>query len=398
MSSSRYQDMRDLQHFGEEGGVVPVIDVASTSTFLNPADMPRAFHGELPGCYLYSRHSNPTVKAFGQKLAALEGAEAGLGLASGMAAIAVTLDQLLQHGDHLVASNVIYGGTYALLANVLPRRGIRVSFVDMNDLEAVEKAVQPSTRALYVETLSNPLLSVADLAGLNKLKTKHGLKLVVDNTFAPVFVSPLTHGADISLHSCTKYISGASDMIAGAVLGSQEFVDALVDVNNGPAMLTGPVMDPRIAHELYLRLDHLPIRMRAHSEAALHLAQGLEDRQIPVHYPGLESHPHHNRLRLLSSPGWGTGAVVSVDCGTAEAALGLSKLLQQSKFGLYAVSLGFSRTLMSCPAISTSSEIPEEEQKKMKLSPGLLRLSVGYVGESAEMLRRFLGAWKEAGL
>jgi methionine-gamma-lyase len=393
---SPYQSLRDLQHFGEEGGVVPVIDVASTSTFLDPADMGRAFHGELPGCYLYSRHSNPSVKAFGQKLAALEGGEAGLGVASGMAAISAAIDQLVPAGGHIVASRVVYGGTYALFANLLPRRGVTVSFVDMDDLAAVEKAIRPETRVLYTETMSNPLLNVADLAALAKIKAKHRqLSLVVDNTFAPVLVRPLTMGADVVVHSATKYISGASDMICGALVGSREFIDSLIDVNHGSVMLTGPVMDPRIAHELYLRLDHLPVRMKAHGEAALHLARGLQKRKINVIYPGLESHPHHARLRSMGATEWGFGAMMAVDCGNLADTLKLSKRLQEIKFGLYAVSLGFSRTLMSCPSVSTSSEIPEAEQKAMKLEPGLLRLSIGYVGDPEVMLERFLQAWDE---
>ncbi|NDG85585.1 MAG: aminotransferase class I/II-fold pyridoxal phosphate-dependent enzyme [Proteobacteria bacterium] len=393
--SERIQNMRDIQHFGEEGGVVPVIDVAATSTFLNPLDMEKAFHGELEGCYLYSRHSNPSVSAFGKKFAALEGTEAALGVSSGMAAIHAVLDQWVSSGEHIVASRTIYGGTWALFKNLLPRRGITVSFVDINDLAAVEAAIEPSTRAIFTETLSNPILNMSDLSSLGELSKKHGLKLVVDNTFTPVLVTPVDHGADAVIHSCTKYISGASDLIAGVIAGSSELVHSLTDILSGSVMLTGPVMDSRIAHELYLRLDHLPVRMAAHSHHALTLARRMEESGIPVFYPGLETHPQHELMTRHLNPGYGYGGMLTIDCGTAKKAMELARELQEVKFGLYAVSLGFSRTLMSCPSVSTSSEIPESEQKRMRLSPGLLRLSIGFTGTVETAWDRFISTYRK---
>jgi methionine-gamma-lyase len=392
------QSLRDVQHFGEEGGVVPVIDVASTSTFLNPSDMEKTFLGEIQGCYLYSRHSNPTVNAFGKKLAAMEGMEAALGVASGMAAIASTIDQLVPAGGHIVSSRTVYGGTYALFKNVLPRRGIQVTFVDPDDLTAIEKAITPKTSLIYTETLSNPLLRISNLKALGELKRRKGVKLVVDNTFTPLLVSPGKYGADVVLHSCTKYISGASDMIAGAVVSSADFIASLIDVNQGSVMLNGPVMDARIAHELYLRLDHLPIRMTAHSSSAAFLATKMLEAGLPVIYPGLENHPQHRLMREILNPGFGYGGMLAVDCVTSVKAMELASALQQEKFGLCAVSLGFSRTLMSCPSVSTSSEIPEAEQKKMELSPGLLRLSIGYVGEDETMWERFIRCYRKQNL
>ena len=390
------QSLRDLQHFGEEGGVVPVIDVASTSTCLNPEDMAKAFRGEMPGCYLYSRHSNPSVLAFSKKLAAMEGTEAALGLSSGMAAINATIDQLLSSGDHIVSSRVVYGGTYALFANLLKRRGIEVSFVDFDNEQAIRKAIKPGrTKILYTESMSNPLLNVADIEGLAKIKNEFKLKLVVDNTFTPMLLHPAKLGADVVVHSCTKYISGASDMIAGAVCGSQDFINSLIDVNHGSVMLSGPVMDPRVAHELYLRLDHLEIRMKAHSECALAVARRVRELGAKVVYPGLEEHPHHKLLARITTPGFGFGGMVSIDCGTTEMALKFARRLQEEKFGLYAVSLGFSRTLMSCPSISTSSEIPQDEQDKMNLGPGILRLSIGFTGSQGVMLDRMTRVYRE---
>lgn len=393
------QAIRDIQHFGEEGGVVPVIDVASTSTFMDPRDMEKTFTGELQGCYLYSRHSNPTVNIFGKKIAAMEGAEAALGVASGMAAISCTIEQVfLNEGSgqgHLIASQTLYGGTYALFKNVLTSRGIKVTFVDTTDLKAVEAAITPETKLIYAETLSNPLLAVSDLKGLSGLSKKHHLKLIIDNTFTPMIVQPLLHGADVVIHSCTKYISGSSDFIAGAVAGSQKFISSLIDVNHGTVMLTGPVMDPRVAHELYLRMDHLGVRMAAHSKTALYFAQKMKNEGLPVIYPGLEDHPQHHLMKELSGEGdFGSGGILTLECRDADAARVLATKLQNDKFGLYAVSLGFSRTLMSCSAKSTSSEIPEEERTKMGLSEGLLRFSIGYSGDAETMWNRFISCYR----
>jgi methionine-gamma-lyase len=392
------QAIRDIQHFGEEGGVVPVIDVASTSTFLDPKDMERTFMGELQGCYLYSRHSNPTVNIFGKKIAAMEGAEAALGVASGMAAIACTIEQVFRNEGvaqgHLITSQTVYGGTYALFKNILPARGINVSFVDINDLSAVEKAITPETRLIYAETLSNPLLAVSDLKALASLCKKHKLKLIVDNTFTPMIAQPLLHGADVVIHSCTKYISGSSDFIAGAIAGPQAFINSLIDVNHGMVMLTGPVMDPRVAHELYLRMDHLGVRMAAHSKMALFLAERMKNEGMPVIYPGLKNHPQHQMLKDLGAADFGFGGILTLECKDADTARVLATKLQDDKFGLYAVSLGFSRTLMSCSAKSTSSEIPEDERKKMGLAEGLLRFSIGYTGDPEIMWNRFMKCYK----
>jgi methionine-gamma-lyase len=392
------QAIRDIQHFGEEGGVVPVIDVASTSTFLDPKDMERTFMGELQGCYLYSRHSNPTVNIFGKKIAAMEGAEAALGVASGMAAIACTIEQVFRNNGassgHLITSQTVYGGTYALFKNILPARGINVTFVDINDLTAVEKAITPETKIIYAETLSNPLLAVSDLKALAQICKKYKLKLIVDNTFTPMIAQPLLHGADVVIHSCTKYISGSSDFIAGAIAGSQEFINSLIDVNHGLVMLTGPVMDPRVAHELYLRMDHLGIRMAAHSRMAQFLAEQMKKEGLPVIYPGLKDHAQHDILAGLGAANFGFGGILTLECQDADSARVLATKLQDDKFGLSAVSLGFSRTLMSCSAKSTSSEIPEDERKKMGLSEGLLRFSIGYTGDPDIMWKRFMNCYK----
>jgi len=393
-SSNPLQRIRDVQHFGEEGGVVPVIDVAATSTFLDPLDMVKTFQGELEGCYLYSRHSNPSVSAFGKKLAAMEGMEEAIGLASGMAAITCAVLQVAPKGSHIVASRTVYGGTFAFFQNILPQWGIEVTFVDSSDPEAFEKAIQKNTCAFYTETLSNPLLNFSDIQSLSRITKKNNLTLIVDNTFTPLIYSPAKWGADILVYSCTKYISGSSDLTAGAIVGSSDFIKRLKDVNSGMAMLLGPVMDPRVAHELYLRLDHLGVRMKAHSQSAQFFAEELKKENIPAIYPGLPTNPQYD---LFSSQmnDFGFGGMLTIDCKTPEKVLQLASKLQKINFGLYAVSLGFSRTLLCCPALSTSSEIPEEDRNEMGLSPGLLRISLGYVGDDQIMCKRFLDCYRE---
>ncbi len=394
-NSDLKQRIRDLQHFGEEGGVVPSIDLAATTTFLNPKDMEKTFLGEKEGCYLYSRHSNPTVNMFSAKMAALERTEAALGVSSGMAAISSTIEQIMPEGGEIISSLTVYGGTYALFKNIFPRQGIKTHFVDIEDFAAIEKAITPRTKILYTESISNPLLKLSSLRKLADLAKKHNLKFIVDNTFAPCLINPVEHGADVVIHSCTKYISGSSDMIAGAICGTQEFISQLIDVNTGVVMLKGPVMDPRSAHELYMRLDHLPIRIKAHSDSALFLAKALEENKISVIYPGLKSHVQHSDYQKMIHPDFGFGGMMAVELDSAEKAMQLAQSLQNIKFGLYAVSLGFSRTLMTVPAITTSSEISDADQIKMKLKKGLLRLSIGYVGQDHIMLERFLEAYRK---
>ncbi len=389
------QDMRDVQHFGEEGGVVPVIDVASTSTFLNPWDMEKVFNGELEGCYLYSRHSNPTTTAFGQKLAALEGMEAGIGVASGMAAISCAIGQIMADGGHIISSRNVYGGTYAYFNNVLPKMGISVDFINDNDFDEIERLIRKDTKVFYVETMSNPLLRITDLKRMSEIAKKHDIKLVVDNTFTPFIVSPIKFGADVVIHSCTKFISGNNDLVAGAICGTKDFIGSLIDLNEGQVMLRGPVMDSKVAHELYLRLDSLAVRMKAHSETAAYFANRMEEDGVRVVYPGLKSHPNHDLLLEMRDPEFGFGGMITVDSVTRNKALKLAAELQGAKFGLYAVSLGFSRTLISCPSASTSSEIPEDEQTKGGLTPGLLRMSIGYTGDREIMYERFISCYKK---
>ncbi len=389
------ESLADMQHeFGEHGGVNMSIETSTTFTVMDAETMPEIFHGKRGpdrGCYLYGRHFNPTVYVLGKQLAAIEGAEAGYCSASGMSAIAGTLLQLCATGDHIVSSNTIYGGTFALLNEYLPEKaGLTVSFVDTADLEAIETAFTPKTRALYVETLSNPTLRLADIPALAGIAHRHGVPLVVDNTFCPLMVSPLQLGADIVVHSLTKFINGASDFVAGAVCGSTEFIMSLMDLHNGSLMLLGPTMDPRAAYEIGSRLPHLGLRMAEHSRRAMAFATRLRDLGSPVVYPGLPEHPDHQRFQDLANPEYGFGGIFCLDLGNTERAHRFMEHLQnESRFGFMAVSLGYFDTLMSCSASSTSSELPDDAQRDAGIQPGLVRISIGYTGSLEQRWRQF---------
>jgi methionine-gamma-lyase len=381
------ESLADMRHeFGEHGGVNMSIETSTTFTVMDARTMPEVFQGrygpDRGGCYLYGRHFNPTVYVLGKQIAALEGAESGYCTASGMSAIAATVMQLCDAGDHILSSNTVYGGTFALFNEYLPEKtGLAVSFVDITDLAAVERALTERTRVLYVESMSNPTLRVADIPRLAQLAHAHGAKLVVDNTFCPLVISPLQLGADIVVHSLTKFINGASDVIAGAVCGPDEFIASLMDLHRGSLMLLGPTMDPRVAYNISMRLPHLGLRMVEHSRRAQAFASRLEGLGLPVIYPGLSAHPDHALLERIANPGYGAGGVLCVDLGTTDEANRFMELLQnEDRFGLMAVSLGFYETLMSCSALSTSSELSDEDQERAGIRQGLVRISVGYTG------------------
>lgn len=372
-----HDSIQDLQYFGEFGGVNPSISDSSTYTFLSAKTMFDTFEGNADGCYLYSRHSSPSNLYLGEALAAMEGTETSNVSASGMGAITAVLMQLCNAGNHVVSSRTIYGGTYAFLKNFAPKFGINTSFVDITDLEAVEKSITQKTTTLYCESVSNPLLEVADIRALAKIAKKHNIQLVVDNTFSPLSISPKILGADIVIHSLTKFINGSSDTIGGVVCGSQELIDHLRNVNDGAAMLLGASMDSLRAASILKNLRTLHIRMKQHSHNAMYLAEKFECEGIKTVYPGLKSHPSHNVFKQQMNKEYGFGGMLTIDVGTLKKANELMELMQKQNLGYLAVSLGFYKTLFSAPGSSTSSEIPEEEQKKMGLSEGLIRFSVG---------------------
>ena len=369
--------VQDAQNFGEFGGVNPSITDSSTYVFSKAETMQGTFEGEVEGCYLYSRHWNPTNKNLADTLAKMERAESAQVVGSGMAAISNTTMQICEAGDHIISSQTIYGGTYSFFHFYLPKFNVHTTLLDITDLKAVENAITPNTKMIFCEVMSNPLLEIANIKALADLAHKNGIKLVVDNTFTPMIFSPLAFGADVVIHSLTKFINGASDTVAGVICSTTEFIDSLMDLNTGSTMLLGPTMDSMRAASVLKNLRTLHIRIMQHSKNALYLSQKLQADGVSVRYAGLEDHPSHSLMKAQMNDGFGFGGMVLIDCKTKENAFKLMNSMHEDNVGYLAVSLGFYKTLFSAPGSSTSSEIPEDEQGEMGLSPGLIRMSVG---------------------
>lgn len=377
MSFNPANSIQDLQYFGEFGGVNPSIEDSSTYTFLHAKSMEELFEIEKEGCYLYARHTNPNNKYLSDAIAAMEGTEAAHCSGSGMGSISSVIMQLCSASDHIVSSRTIYGGTYALMKNLLPRFGITTSFVNINDFEAVERAITKNTRVLYCETLSNPLLEVSDISRLSEIAKRHNLTLVVDNTFTPLVFCPAKLGADVVVHSLTKFINGTSDAVGGVTCGPKQLIAGMMDVNSGTSMLLGPVLDGMRSASMLKNLHSLPVRMERHSRNAMYVATKLEEMGMNVRYPGLASHPQHELYTKYMNTEFGYGGMLTLDMGTLDKANQLMEMMQNENIGYLAVSLGFYKTLFSAPGTSTSSEIPEDEQKEMGLSLGIVRFSIG---------------------
>lgn len=377
MKKKAANKIQDLQFFGEFGGVNPSISDSSTYTFLSAKTMSDTFEGNTEGCYLYSRHTNPSNLYLGEAIAAMENTESATVFGSGMGAITSTLLQLCKSGDHVVSSRTVYGGTYAFLKNFASQLNISTSFVDITDLESIKKSITKDTKVIYCEAVSNPLLEVADLSEISKIAKQAGILLVVDNTFSPLSVLPANLGADIVIHSITKFINGTSDIIAGVVCGSEDFINQLRDVNDGASMLLGSTLDSLRAASVLKNLRTLHIRIKKHSENAMYLAKMFEIEGVKTVYPGLASHPSHKLYSSFIDHEYGYGGLLTIDAGNLKKANKLMELMQEKNVGYLAVSLGFYKTLFSTPGSSTSSEIPEQEQKEMGLNEGLIRFSIG---------------------
>jgi methionine-gamma-lyase len=398
MSFNPADNIQDLQYFGEFGGVNPSISDSSTYTFISAKTMFDTFEGNTDGCYLYSRHSTPSNLYLGEALAAMEGTETANVSASGMGAITPVLLQLVSAGEHIVSSRTIYGGTYAFLKNFTPRLGIQTTFVDITKLDVVEAAITDKTKVLYCESVSNPLLEVADVKGLSALAKKYNLKLVVDNTFSPLSISPVKFGADVVCHSLTKFINGSSDSVGGVVCGTQEFINDLRNVNDGASMLLGSTMDSLRASSILKNMRTLHIRMKQHSFNAAFLADKFEADGLKTVYPGLKTHPSHELFKSMMNIEYGFGGMLTLDAGSLEKANALMELMQHKNIGYLAVSLGFYKTLFSAPGSSTSSEIPEDEQKEMGLSDGLIRFSIGLDNDISRTYEMMKSCMKEVGV
>lgn len=323
----------------------------------------------------YIRLNNtPNHLALHQKLAALENAEAALVTASGMAAITTTLLTLLSSGDHLLAQDCLYGGTHDFVTRALPAFGMEYDFIDPDDPASWEAKLRPRTRAIYVETLSNPLLQVADLENVVAFARAHGLVSIVDNTFAsPVNFRPPEHGFDLSLHSGTKYLNGHNDLVAGAVIGRGGLVE---QIKRGLDLLGGS-LDPHAAFLLHRGVKTLAVRVRYQNQSALQIARTLEAHPAVarVHYPGLESHPRHARARMLLD---GFGGMLSFELkGGLEAA---ERLLGRLTLPISAPSLGGVETLITRPATTSHAGMAPADRLRLGITDGLVRLSVGIEG------------------
>ena len=369
--------IQDLQYFGEFGGVNPSIADSTTFTYLAGKTMHDVFEGNREGCYLYSRHTNPSTSYLGEALAKMEYLNASILTSSGMAAISTAILEICSSGDHIVSSRTVYGGTYALMKNYLTKFNINTSFVDITDYTKIEKAITKNTKIIYCETISNPLLEVADLNKLSEIAKNNNLKLVVDNTFTPLIFTPAQMGADIVIHSLTKFINGSSDTVGGVICSNEEFISNLIDVNSGSAMLLGPVMDSFRAASILKNLRTLHIRMKQHSRNALSLSKKLTEAGYKIIYPGLKNHPQHNIMTNLINTEFGYGGIFVLDAKNEVNANKLMESMQNENLGYLAVSLGFYKTLFSAPGLSTSSEIPVEERSTIGLSDGLVRISIG---------------------
>lgn len=353
--------------FGENS---EAIFLTSSFVFESAAQAAARFGGQEPG-NIYSRFTNPTVTMFQEKLAALEGAEYCVATSSGMSAILACVMGLCSTGDHVVASRSIFGTSVQLFSNILARWGLEVTFVSLTDLDAWQYAVQTNTKLFFVETPSNPLTEVCDIAALAEIAHQSGAKLVVDNCFCtPVLQKPLALGADIIVHSATKYIDGHGRCLGGAVLGKKDVLEPVY----GFLRTAGPTMSAFNAWVFLKGLETLPVRMEAHSRNALMLAQWLEQqpRVTRVYYPGLPSHPQYALAMKQQKSG---GGIVSFDVeGGKEVAW---KLIDATRLLSITANLGDAKTTITHPATTTHSRVTAEARASAGIGDGLVRIAVG---------------------
>ena len=363
--------VRAGQHRTNEGENSEPIFLTSSYVFKNAAEAAARFSGAEPG-NIYSRFTNPTVRAFEERLAALEGGEKCVATASGMVAILSTCLALLKSGDHIVSSRNIFGASVLLFNNYLAKFGIETSYVSLTDYAAWEKAIKPNTKLLFLETPSNPLTEIADIARLAKIAHAKGCLLVVDNVFCtPVLQQPLKLGADLVIHSATKYLDGQGRCVGGAVIGNKELVGEKV---YGFMRTCGPSLSPFNAWVFLKGLETLSLRVKAHSANALELARWLEKqkRVKRVYYPGLVSHPQHELAKKQQS---GFGGMVSFELdGGKDAAW---KLIDSTRVISITANLGDTKSTITHPATTTHGRLTPEQRIDAGISDGLIRISVG---------------------
>ncbi|HWR88263.1 MAG TPA: O-succinylhomoserine sulfhydrylase [Acidiferrobacterales bacterium] len=374
--------VRAGQHRTAEGEHSEPIFPTSSYVFASAAEAAARFSGEKPG-NIYSRFTNPTVRTFEERLATLEGGEKCVATASGMAAILSTCLALLRSGDHIVASRNVFGPTVLLFNNYLGRFGVETTYVSLTDYAAWEKAIKPNTKLLYLETPSNPLTEIADIARLAKLAHAKGCLLVVDNCFCtPALQRPLALGADIVIHSATKYLDGQGRCIGGAVVGNAELVGKEV---YGFMRTAGPSLSPFNAWVFLKGLETLSLRMKAHSASAQALAEWLErqPRVQRVYYPGLASHPQH---ALAKQQQTGFGGIVAFELKGEKAAAW--RLIDSTRLISITANLGDTKSTITHAATTTHGRLTPEQRAEAGISDGLIRISVGL--EDVEDLKRDL--------
>ncbi len=355
---------------GESEQSEPIFPTSSY-VFGNAAEAAARFSGDEPG-NIYSRFSNPTVRTFEQRLAALEGGERCVATSSGMSAILSTFMALLQSGDHIVSSRAIFGTTSVMLNNYMAKFGVETSFVDLVDLNAWRDAIKPNTKLLFLETPSNPLTEVADIKVMAELAHQHGALLVVDNCFCtPALQRPLELGADIVIHSATKYLDGQGRCIGGAVVGKEDVVGADV---YGFLRTCGPTMSPFNAWVFLKGLETLRLRMEAHCRNAQILAEWLEAQSAVtrVNYPGLTSHPQHE-LAARQQKGFGGVLSFEVAGGKAEA----WALIDATQMVSITANLGDTKSTITHPATTTHGRLTPEQRSDAGISDSLIRIAVG---------------------
>ena len=354
-----------------EGEHAEPIFTTSSFVFGSAAEAAARFAGDQPG-NIYSRFTNPTVRAFERRLAALEGAEACVATASGMAAILASVMGLLQAGDHIVSSRSVFGTTSVLFNKYLPRFGIDTSFVPLTDTDAWERAIRPQTRLLFLETPSNPLTEIADIRVLADLAHDRGCLLVVDNCLCtPALQQPLALGADIVIHSATKYLDGQGRCVGGAVLGDAQRVGEEVF---GVLRTAGPTMSPFNAWVFLKGLETLNLRMQAHTHNAQALAHWLRDHPAVqrVYYPGLADHSQH---RLAQRQQKGAGGLLSFVVNGGQTAAW--RLIDATRLLSITANLGDTKSTITHPASTTHARLSDEEKRDSGISGGLIRISVG---------------------
>ena len=371
---------QERSQFGEHS---EALYLTSSFVFESAAQAAARFSGAEEG-NVYARFTNPTVTAFQQRLAALEGAEACIATSSGMSAILATVMALMQAGEHIVASRSIFGATQQLFGTILPRFGIETTFVEATDLAAYRAALKPTTRLIFIETPSNPLTEVLDISALAEIARGAGVLLAVDNCFCtPALQKPLQLGADLVIHSATKYLDGQGRVLGGAVCGRKVLTDEVFKF----LRTAGPTLSPFNAWVILKGLETLALRMQAQSAAALDLAQWLESQPAVtrVHYPGLSSHPQHALAMCQQSSG---GAIISFEVkGGRDVAW---RVVDHCKLLSITANLGDTKTTITHPASTTHGRISPEAREASGITEGLLRIAVGLeslVDIKADLLR-----------